>query len=52
MLAALEVLALSVLAAPAGLALAWLGVRTAGPETDGGVILTTSDVVRAAVAER
>ncbi len=48
-LAALEVLALSVLAAPAGLALAWLGVRTAGPETSGGVILTTSDVVSAAV---
>lgn len=49
-LAGIEVLPVLLLAAPAGLALAGLGVLTAGPPTDAGPTYSPDDVVRAAVA--
>ena len=49
-LAGIEVLPVLLLAAPAGLGLAGVGVLTAGPPTDAGLSYTQDDVVRAAVA--
>lgn len=47
-LAGLEALPVALLAFPAGTALACLGVLTAGPPTDAGLVLTRDDLVRAA----
>ena len=49
-LAGIEVMPVLLLAAPAGLGLAGVGVLTAGPPTDAGLSYTQDDVVRAAVA--
>jgi hypothetical protein len=49
-LAALEVLPALLLAVPAGLGLACLGVLTAGPPTDAGLVAGRDDVVLAAIA--
>jgi len=49
-LAGIEALPVLLLAAPAGLVLAGLGVLTAGPPTDAGLNYSQDDVVRAAVA--
>jgi hypothetical protein len=49
-LAALEVLLVCLLAVPAGIGLACLGVLTAGPPTDSGLAVTTSDLVNGALA--
>jgi hypothetical protein len=46
----LEALPIALVALPAGLALAVLGVLTAGPPTDSGIEITQDDVVRAALA--
>lgn len=48
--AGLEALPVALLAAPAGLALAVLGVVTAGPPTGAGMTLTRDDLTRAAIA--
>ncbi|MEP9363984.1 hypothetical protein ABLE68_13530 [Nocardioides sp. CN2-186] len=50
LLAALEALLLCVLAVPAGVGLAQLGVAVAGPPTVAGVPITQDEVVHAAVA--
>ncbi len=49
-LSALEVLPVCLLAVPLGAALALLGLAVAGPPTDAGLMLASSDLVRAAGA--
>ncbi|MDF1602940.1 hypothetical protein [Nocardioides sp. YIM 152315] len=49
-LAGLEALPVALLAVPLGLGLACLGVLTAGPPTEAGLVVARDDVVRAAVA--